>query len=253
MTAVQVVQGVVLLQRLEEVFVMYRLRLKFQKVDQLKFVSHLELMRVMERTFRRLELPLKFTQGFNPHPKISYAAPLSVGVSSDSEYVDVELVEKVNIDQVIADSAKELPNGLKFLDGKYVETKKSLMSITAYSTYAVQVNSDSVDEAFCKKQVESFLKQKEINAQQNSNKKKKEVTKNIRELILDVQLLTIQDEKLIFKMFLKTGSEGNIKPEVVLTHLDGFAPFNMDLKSVRTHRLALFGDKDGKPVDILEM
>ncbi len=81
-------------------------------------------MRVMERTFRRLELPLKFTQGFNPHPKISYAAPLSVGVSSDSEYVDVELVEKVNIDQVIADSAKELPNGLKFLDGKYVETKK---------------------------------------------------------------------------------------------------------------------------------
>ncbi len=164
----------VLLQRLEEVFVMYRLRLKFQKVDQLKFVSHLELMRVMERTFRRLELPLKFTQGFNPHPKISYAAPLSVGVSSDSEYVDVELVEKVNIDQVIADSAKELPNGLKFLDGKYVETKKSLMSITAYSTYAVQVNSDSVDEAFCKKQVESFFKSKKENyAHKNSNKKEK--------------------------------------------------------------------------------
>jgi len=243
---------VVSLQRLEEVFVMYRLRLKFQKVDQLKFVSHLELMRVMERTFRRLELPLKFTQGFNPHPKISYAAPLSVGVSSDSEYVDVELVEKVNIDQVITDSANELPSGLKFLDGKYVETKKSLMSITAYSTYAVQVKSDSLDEAFCKKQVESFLKQEEI-MHTKLNKKKKEVTKNIRELILDVQLLTIQDEKLIFKMFLKTGSEGNIKPEVVLTHLDGFAPFKMDLKSIRTHRLALFGDKDGKPVDILEM
>lgn len=231
---------------------MYKLRIKFQKIDQMKFISHLELMRVIERTFRRMDLPLKFSQGFNPHPKISYAAPLSVGVSSDSEFLDVELMEKINIGNVIAESKDELPNGIVFLEGHYVEDKRSLMSITAYSQYAVQVQSNVVDETFCRKQMDTFLNRKEI-LHTKLNKRKKEVTKNIRDLILDFQLVTLQEDRLVFKMLLRTGSSGNLKPETVLQHFMELEGVQMNLSSTRVHRLELFTEAKNKPVPIFDI
>lgn len=231
---------------------MYKLRIKFQKVNQLKFISHLELMRVIERAFRRMQLPLKFTQGFNPHPKISYAAPLSVGVSSDCEFLDVELTEKVDISQLIEQSKNELPTGITFLEGHYVVDKKSLMSITAFSLYAVQVKSDTIDESFCRKQIESFMNRQEI-LHTKLNKRKKEVTKNIRDLILDFELLGIQEGKLIFKMLLKTGSSGNVKPETVLTHFMELQGVQLTPESIRVHRLELYAEADGKPIPIFDI
>jgi len=68
-----------------------KLLIKYTKEDRLKFISHLELIRVIERALRRGNIPLKFSEGFNPHPKISFAAPLSVGVSSQGEYMTVEV------------------------------------------------------------------------------------------------------------------------------------------------------------------
>lgn len=231
---------------------MFQLRVKYQKVDQLKFISHLELMRVVERVVRRMELPLKFSQGFNPKPKINFAAPIPVGVSSDAEYVDIELEEKIDLKEFLENSKTQLPKGLNFVAARYTDDKKSLMSITAYSTYAVNVNSNARDEEFLKKQIESFLKRKEI-LHTKLNKKKKEVTKNIRDLILDIQLITLLDESIVFKMFLKTGSAGNLKPETVLEHFMELEKVTLDMESVRIHRLGLFADNKGKPIDILDM
>jgi len=231
---------------------MYQLRIKYQKIDQLKFISHLELKRVVERAFRRMELPLKFSQGFNPQPKINFAAPLSVGVSSDAEYVDVELLEKIDIKEMFEKSKSELPKGLNFLEARYTESKKSLMSVTAYSLYAVNVKSDARDEDYLKKQIQNFLSRDEI-LHTKLNKKNKEVTKNIRDLILDIQLITLLDESIVFKTFLKTGSAGNLKPETVLEHFMELEKVNLDMKSVRIHRLELYADNNGKPMDILDV
>lgn len=231
---------------------MYQLRIKYQKTDQLKFISHLELMRVVERVVRRMELPLKFSQGFNPHPKINFAAPIPVGVSSDAEYVDIELVEKINLEEFLRNSKSQLPKGLNFIAARYTEDKKSLMSITAYSTYAINVNSNARDEDYLKKQIQNFLNRKEI-LHTKLNKRKKKVTKNIRDLILDIQLVTLLDESIVLKMFLKTGSAGNLKPEIALEHFMELEKVSLDMDSVRIHRLGLFADNNGKPIDILDM
>ena len=63
------------------------------------FISHLDMMRTFERAFRRADLPVAFTQGFNPRPKISFTPALSVGITSSSEYMDVEFYEDVSVDK----------------------------------------------------------------------------------------------------------------------------------------------------------
>jgi radical SAM-linked protein len=70
---------------------MQRLRLKFGRGEDLKFLSHLDLMRLWERALRRAGLPLAYSEGFTPHPQIALAAPLLVGVTSDAELMDVSL------------------------------------------------------------------------------------------------------------------------------------------------------------------
>ncbi len=74
---------------------MQRLRLTFARAKELVYISHLDITRLWERVFRRADLPLTYSQGFSPHPKISIAAPLALGVTSEGELMDVELDRRV--------------------------------------------------------------------------------------------------------------------------------------------------------------
>src|SRR4030042_1136628 len=85
---------------------MQRLRLKFSRGQELKFLSHLDLMRLWERALRRAGLPLAYSEGFTPHPQIALAAPLLVGVTSDAELMDVSLSRWVSPQSFL--SKKEL-------------------------------------------------------------------------------------------------------------------------------------------------
>jgi len=68
---------------------MQRIRVRFSRGEELKFISHLDIMRLWQRSLHRADIPLAYTEGFSPHPRISLAAPLAVGVTSQSELMDV--------------------------------------------------------------------------------------------------------------------------------------------------------------------
>ncbi|UCG84296.1 MAG: DUF2344 domain-containing protein, partial [Dehalococcoidia bacterium] len=70
---------------------MQRLRVTFSRSDSLKFISHLDMMRLWQRALRRADIPLAYSQGFSPHPRLSLAAPLAIGVTSSAELMDVFL------------------------------------------------------------------------------------------------------------------------------------------------------------------
>ena len=92
-------------------------RLLFEKTGNAVWISHLDLMRLFQRTFKRAELPLKHTQGFNPRPSVSIALPLSVGVESQCELLDFELVEcPVTNAQILQRLNEKLVDGIKVLD-----------------------------------------------------------------------------------------------------------------------------------------
>lgn len=76
-----------------------RIRVWFRKGDRVRYISHLDVLRFWERAIRRAELPLSYSQGFTPHPKLAFASPLPLGFTAEREVMDVTLDERVPIDE----------------------------------------------------------------------------------------------------------------------------------------------------------
>lgn len=112
----------------------------FTKLDQVRFVSHLDMQRLFQRAFRRAELPLAYSQGFNPHPLLSFATALSVGATSDGEYFDVILAEPIPTEEFISRVNAVLPAGVRITDAVDAgEFKASLTPLMQSADYSVRL------------------------------------------------------------------------------------------------------------------
>jgi len=231
------------------------LRIQYIKKDNMKFLSHLEMVRFMERTFRRMELPLKFSQGFNPHPKISFAAPLAVGVSSEAEIVEVELTEMVDIPEFLEAHKADVPEGLRFVKAKEVARTGKLMAMVNASEYLVEVrfdaSSQSADERNEKENLNTFLEKDEITIQKKTKKGKiRDV--NIRPFVMEARNVLAETDRSIYRLTVATGSNGNLKPELFVELFMKEIGAIEHTESIRVHRLQLFTDKGGKLIPLYE-
>ena len=103
-------------------------------------MSHLDLMHTWERVIRRSQLPLGFSQGFNPHPKMNFASALAVGTTSDAEYMDLDFTEELTLDQIKEALYPAIPPAFEVTDMKVVRGKvPSLMSIIQRATYTLRL------------------------------------------------------------------------------------------------------------------
>ncbi len=119
-------------------------RVKFKKVGRLQFVSHLDLVRTMMKVIVRARLPLRFSEGFNPKPKLSFAAPLSTGVQSVCEFMDIKLNYKIPESEVVERLNRNLTDELFAIEAYYPETK---FTDLAYLSYAIEMElKDASDE-----------------------------------------------------------------------------------------------------------
>lgn len=114
----------------------YRYRIALRKAPALRFMSHLDLMRTLERALRRAALPLAFTQGFNPHPRLAFLLPTSVGMASDEDFVECELSEPVLPSTVLERLRAQLPEGL---DAVHVESVPHLRTTPVESVEYVAI------------------------------------------------------------------------------------------------------------------
>jgi len=230
------------------------LRIKYKKENNMKFLSHLELIKTMERAFRRMNFKMAFSQGFNPKPKISYAAPLPVGVESECDFLDVELLEKVDLKEMLANQKNFLPNGIEFLEAKYRGKSKKLMSLVTDSAYIVQICSE---EKMTKEAVEeklvAFEAQSEI-TYEKMNKKKKLKVVDIKPLIGHLQVLSVYEDQIIIKCLVTTGSNGNLKPEKLAELFAEFAGIKMIEGKDRYRRVELYArDENKKLITMFEV
>ncbi len=231
---------------------MYKIRARYTKTDMMKFISHLDLVRLMQRAFRRAEIPMVFSQGFNPHPKLTFATALSVGVSSEGEYLDVEIKDLIDADIFKSKVNKELPEGIKILQCKYVEQKsESVMALVEYSSYLANIKLEKdMEEDQIKNGINHFLSLEEILVHKKpgkrNNEKEKEI--NIRTHINQLEFFSIEKNQLMLKMILATGSRGNLKPEVVIQSLAMIEQIPLEIEKTRIHRLELYTMVDGKMV-----
>ncbi len=108
------------------------LRIKFKKVGNLQYVSHLDLVRTMHKIIVRSKLPLWYTEGFNPKPKMVFAAPLSIGTESLVEFMDLRLVERIDPVTAIASLNANMTDELVVLDAYYPESKLTDLKWLSY-------------------------------------------------------------------------------------------------------------------------
>jgi len=203
-------------------------RILYTKEKYMRFLGHLELMRVFERTFRRYNYPLKFSEGFNPHPKMSFASPLALGYASKGDIMEVILNESIDIDRV---KTTRFPNGITIIDAKYVSSSKSLMSSIRYAEYIISI--EFTKNSFTKTLVQAqecialFLKQETVTYEKKT-KKGNLKTLNALEQIYELEVINSDESELIIKGILQTGNEGNLNPEqliaLVLPYLTAEAP-----------------------------
>jgi len=126
---------------------MQRLRIRFSRGQEVKFISHLDIMRLWQRALNRAEIALAYSEGFNPHPRMSLAAPLAVGVTSETELMDINLAKFVSPHFFTASVSQQLPPGISILQVYMVAlTLPSLQSQVRYAEYKVELETEKKQE-----------------------------------------------------------------------------------------------------------
>lgn len=108
------------------------LRVKFYKKGNLQYISHLDLVRTMMKIIVRAKLPLWYTEGFNPKPKITFAAPLSIGTESMCEFMDIRLLEKISCSEVKERLNANMTAEMQAIDVYYPDEKLTALKWLAY-------------------------------------------------------------------------------------------------------------------------
>ncbi|KYH34488.1 hypothetical protein CLTEP_15360 [Clostridium tepidiprofundi DSM 19306] len=192
-----------------------RYLIKYTKESEIKFVSHLDLMRTIQRTFRRAELPVEYSKGFNPHMMLSIAQPLSVGMYSSGEYLDIIFFEEVNENEIIDKLNMNAPGGIKFLDAVKVVSKKGkkdlqAMALIDAASYILKFkfsNSELVEE-----EIKTLLKKESWETVKKTKKGKRDI--NIKPLIKEFKYW-IKDDNLVIRILAACGSRENLSAQLL--------------------------------------
>lgn len=203
-------------------------RIQFSKGYEVKYVSHLDLMRTFNRMLMRSELPVSYTQGFNPHIILTFAQPLSVGVTSDGEYAEFQLEEYCPLTEIKDKLNAAAPEGIEIL--KVTDELAPKFKELYAAVYEVTLQCNQPKEALL-----AVLNREELPVEKKTKKGLKEV--DIKPLIFDFSIEE-EVESLILRLKLASGSERNLNPDLLLKAFEKAIPgFRTDYKSV--HRLKL--------------
>ncbi|WP_321394069.1 TIGR03960 family B12-binding radical SAM protein [uncultured Desulfuromusa sp.] len=160
-----------------------RIRLQLSKLGRARMVAHLEYLKMFQRAVRRANLPIRFSQGFHPMPKISFLEALPMGVSSEAELVDLELSAYIPVDEVIKRINVQLPEGFKIIEGGVVPWKSpSPSAAVASSCYRVPLPATVTDNL--QQRIADFLAADQILVAQL--KKGREIEVDVRSGVLDL-------------------------------------------------------------------
>ena len=199
-----------------------RMRVKYSKQGLMKFIGHLDMMRYFQKACRRAGIDVTYTEGMSPHMSMSYAFPLGVGMTSDSEYVDVDINTPMSGDEIVERLNRSAPDGIHFLEAGEIGITKAEkgMNLVARADYTLRFREGYEWDPEWKEDFAVFLEREEILVIKKGKKTEKEV--NIRPLIYIAEVIerSIQQEpektEEIIRLGLAAGNENNIRPELVM-------------------------------------
>lgn len=230
-------------------------RMRFTKTGSVKFIGHLDCMRFFQKALRRARLDVAYSQGFSPHQLMSFASPLGVGITSDGEYIDIEFRSLPDL------TMPELVNYLnRFMTEELFVTEiqimpdhfKNSMALLNAADYMIVEKEPGVFPEEWREKWQKFISQPEIRVMKKTKKSEREM--DIRPFILEyADQLDVFAERTGEKfgrihcpyrgdslyLQLTSGSEINIKPELVMDAFYSLCQVEMKPYSFQIHRLQM--------------
>ncbi|MPW26600.1 DUF2344 domain-containing protein [Alkalibaculum sp. M08DMB] len=226
-------------------------RIKYGKGNELKYISHLDFMRAIHRMLNRAGMEVAHSQGFNPHPKVSFAMAMPVGMTSEGDYLDVEFNNSLPAQVIKRELVKHSPPGLDIIDVKvYEQPVKSISAQISQGIFNVEIALDGnvtinqIDDI-----IQGILDQEHIELPRK-NKKGKIVLKDIRPHIKKLHVAEIKQNILKLDMVLSIGSNENLNPQMLIDYITSQ---NKGIKAIpfaKIHRIDMIVSENKTPMDI---
>jgi radical SAM-linked protein len=198
------------------------IRLKYEKLGKVRWIGHRDVARAMERAFRVVRVPLAFTQGFSPHPKVSFGLALSTGHESLAEYLDLVLAEDVDVDALLEPISDALPEGMAVVGAaRLVDRAPALQEAVRAVEWRVQIEPN----AGVRERIAAGLDATALPTMRR--RKGRDVEEDVRPVI---RSLTVLDEATV-EMELHTQPR-SAKPGEVLAAIGEIT----EVRALRTHQ-----------------
>lgn len=217
---------------------------KFTKLGYLKFISHLDLVDLFQRTLFQNKVDVKFSEGFNPHPRMSIAYPLPLGIESNSEYMEIYLNSKIDLKDFLIKMNERLPQGIKIVEAKY-DDDESISNKVKSVVYAFKLLNTFYDK---NKDIDVAKELNKINAmdiveierKRKKGKRRIFVKENAKDYL---NRLELKDDAIY--AYIKMSEQGSLKPALVFDILNNYTDIVMDELDIDLERIGLYQDEEG--------
>ena len=222
-------------------------RIKFTKGEEVKYISHLDLVRVFQRAIKRADFEIAYSKGFNPHQLLSFASPLTTGSTSIGEYADFEFLEKLDEIEIIKKFNDTLPKGIEVLSAELLEQKvKNCMASVTAADYEVVLDK-AVTPKMLKENIEGYFNQSQILIMKKT--KRNLIETDIKPDIFKIN--NISDEKNAkLYVFVATGSQKNLKPQLVVESLYNYMGIDYNLYKIKYKRINVYKKENEKYISL---
>lgn len=236
---------------------------EFSKNGTMCYISHLDMMRLFNRNFKRAGIRLAYSKGFNPHPKMGFAQPLSLGYKGLHELMEFETLEEKSPDDIKKSLAELMPEGIEITGCKRADClPKTLAALTEAAEYRVRIPLDNKIDMSDAEIRETYMGQKAIAVMKRKKKKKEPEETDIKPMIRSIEFMqTAEDdvhdgkmlseemqedkaEALIVKMMLDSGSVSNLSPELVIDSIKTKFGIDTDRSEIDVFREKIYTSFD---------
>ena len=256
---------------IKEVFAM-NVRIRFSKTGSMKYIGHLDMLRYFQKALRRAKLPVRLTEGYNPHQIMAFALPLGVGITSNGEYMDIELTKEVALSQIVFVLNQTMVPEIQILSAITLPAKsKNAMAAVTRATYLIyykQLNKNILSVNNLLKNAMDFYQNPEIIITKKTKKSERMI--DLKPLIYDFygacfnadfslkypyfdrtsDKFLLTDNDVYFYIELSAGSVDNIKPELFFDALMEHLGYQSTDYNIGCHRLDLFQNIESETVSL---
>lgn len=211
-----------------------KVRVKFSKYGPVKFIGHLDIMHYFQKAVRRAGIDVAYSEGFSPHQIMSFAAPLSVGHTSEGEYFDMEVNSFTEEEDMLQKLNQVMVEGIDVLKVRFLDKGEgNAMASVAAAAYLVAFSDKLLLPENWDKKLISFYSQEHIPVVKKTKKGQKEI-----DLKEGIYQLEVRGDKVY--MLVDAGSGSNIKPEFVMETFFGQAGAELTEYPFRVHRMETY-------------